>query len=309
MNQEHVISDEVMDQALVELSRGNYWIAYNTMPYFLEKGDVYFFKEKGEAREFAVNNISEYDSYKTIYVRSLTEILRQIPYGEKFSKQMSNPDANGLYNAEGNAFTNSLISHFEQQSILKNKNLSIMNEKNMDYLKDNLKYMGFGENLNESLETHLKHGQPEFKLSHQTEVNKKPFEAELHFRKSDNTDMYFFNSYNASLQRSNGEKIDQTFYLNKGKGITAKEAYNLLEGRSVHKELTTKEGQEYKAWVQLDFEKMDKNNNHEVKQFHENYGFDLKAAVAKFAVTELLDADRKSIDAIFAERKSAISNH
>ena len=45
--------------------------------------------------------------------------------------------------------------------------------------------------------------------------------------------------------------------------------------------------------VQLDFDKMDKHNNHEVKQFHENYGYDLKAAVAKFAVTELQDADKE----------------
>src|SRR5690606_20297542 len=148
------------------------------------------------------------------------------------------------------------------KQLLNNQKLSTMNEKNLDYLKDNMKYMGFGDNMNEALETHLKHGQPEFKISHSTEVNKKPFEVELHFRKSDNTEMYFFNSYNASLQRSSGEKVDQTFYLNKGKGITAKEAYNLLEGRSVHKELTTKEGQEYKAWVQLDFSKMDKHNNH-----------------------------------------------
>ena len=293
MNQEHVISDEILEQALVELSRRNYWIAYNTIPYFLEKGDVSFFKDKSEATEFAINNLSEFDNYKTIYASSLTELLRQIPYGENFSKQVSNPDKKKLYQTEGNAFTDSLSSPLEQQSISKNKNLSIMNEKNLDYLKDNMKYMGFGDSMNEALETHLKHGQPEFRISHQTVVNKKPFEVELHFRKSDNTDMYFFNSYNASLQRSNGEKVDQTFYLNKGKGITAKEAYNLLEGRAVHKELTTKEGQEYKAWVQLDFDKMDKHNNHEVKQFHENYGYDLRAAVEKFAVTDLLDTDKE----------------
>ena len=101
------------------------------------------------------------------------------------------------------------------------------------------------------------------------------------------TDMYFFNSYHASLQRSNSEKVDQTFYLNKGKGVTAKEAFNLLDGRAVHKELTNKENVPYKAWLQLDFQKKDKTNNFEVKQFHENYGYDLKAAVSKYAVAEL----------------------
>lgn len=162
-----------------------------------------------------------------------------------------------------------------------------MNEKNFEYLKDNIKYMGFGEKQNDTLEQHLKDGKESFQLKFTAEVNKKPFEAVLQFRKSDNSDMYFFNSYQASLERTNGEKLDQTFYLNKGKGVTSKEAYNLLEGRSVFKELSNKAGEPYKAWIQLDFDNKDKNNNNEVKQYHENYGYDLKAAVAKFSVAEL----------------------
>ncbi len=152
--------------------------------------------------------------------------------------------------------------------------------------------MGFGENMYRELERNLGEGKAEFQLHFAAEINKKPFEATLNFRKSDSTDMYFFNNYNASLEKSNGEKNEQTFYLNKGKGVTAKEAYNLLDGRAVHKDLTTKEGQPYKAWIQLDFENKDKNNNFEVKQFHENYGYDLKAAVGKFAVAELNDPEK-----------------
>ncbi len=167
-----------------------------------------------------------------------------------------------------------------------------MNNENLQYLKDNIKYMGFGETLKAELERNMGEGKGEFQLHFKAEINKKPFEATLNFRKSDSTDMYFFNNYNASLEKSNGEKNEQTFYLNKGKGVTAKEAYNLLDGRAVHKDLTTKEGQPYKAWIQLDFENKDKNNNFEVKQFHENYGYDLKAAVEKFAVAELNDPEK-----------------
>ena len=115
----------------------------------------------------------------------------------------------------------------------------------------------------------------------------------MNFRKSDSTDMYFFNNYNASLEKANGEKNEQTFYLNKGKGVTGKEAFNLLDGRAVQKDLVTKEGQPYKAWMQLDFEKKDKNNNFEVKQYHEKYGFDLKAAVEKFPITDLKDPEKE----------------
>jgi hypothetical protein len=162
-----------------------------------------------------------------------------------------------------------------------------MNHENFEYLKDNIKYLGFGENRHEALEHHLTEGKESFQITFSAEVNKKPFEAVLQFRRSDNSDMYFLNSYHATLERTNGEKMEQTFYLNKGKGVTAKEAYNLLEGRAVHKELTTKAGESYKAWIQLDFDNKDKNNNHEVKQYHENYGYNLKDAVSKFNVADL----------------------
>lgn len=168
-----------------------------------------------------------------------------------------------------------------------------MNQENLDYLKDNIKYMGFGENLNGQLENHLKEGKDAFQLGFRSEVNKKPFEATLHFGKSDSTDKYFFNSFDAALQKANGEKVNQTFYLNKGKGVTAKEAFNLLDGRAVHKELTNKENVPYKAWLQLDFQNKDKHNNHEVKQFHENYGYDLKSAVGRLAVAELKDPEKE----------------
>lgn len=175
----------------------------------------------------------------------------------------------------------------EQKLLLNNSTHVIMNEKNFEYLKDNLKYLGFGEKQHEALEKNLKEGKESFQLTFTTEVNKKPFEALLQFRKSDNSDMYFLNNYQATLERRNGEKMEQTFYLTKGKGVTAKEAYNLLEGRAVFKELTNKAGEPYKAWIQLDFENKDKHQNNEVKQFHEKYGYDLKAAVGKFAVAEL----------------------
>jgi hypothetical protein len=210
------------------------------------------------------------------------------------NRQSQNPDANGLYNSEGNAFTDALIKHIERQQLYNSQlKTNVMNNENFQYLTDNIKYMGFGENLKTELEKNMNEGKADFQLQYQAEINKKPFEATLNFRRSDSTDMYFFNSYHASLERSNGEKMEQKFYLNNGKGITSKEAYNLLDGRAVHKDLVTKEGQPYKAWMKLDLENKDKNNNFEVKQFHEKYGFDLKAAVDKFPIVELKDMEKE----------------
>ncbi len=295
MTTEHPIADEVLDLVSIALTKGEKYMAYNNSLYFIDKNDIHFFRTKDEAVEFAESNLSDRDRFSVLHFNSLKDVLSQIPYGEQISQQLNlDPDANGLHNKDGNHFTDALIDHFESQQSLFNSQLktNVMNNDNFQYLKDNIKYMGFGENMYRELERNLGEGKAEFQLNFAAEINKKPFEATLNFRKSDSTDMYFFNNYNASLEKSNGEKNDQTFYLNKGKGVTAKEAYNLLDGRAVHKDLTTKEGQPYKAWIQLDFENKDKNNNFEVKQFHENYGYDLKAAVEKFAVADLNDPDK-----------------
>jgi hypothetical protein len=253
---------------------------------------VHFFKSKDEANEFAKNNFSGRDTFHMFHFASILDIYKAIPYGKN---AISNPDVNGLYNYEGNTFTDTLIDHIEQQQSLLISTLktNVMNNENFQYLSDNLKYMGFGENLKPELERNLNEGKAEFQLLYKAEINKKPFEVTMNFRKSDSSDMYFFNNYHASLEKANGQKEEQTFYLNKGKGVTGKESFNLLDGRSVHKDLITKEGQPYKAWIQLDFENKDKNNNSEVKQFHENYGFDLKTAVEKFAVAELKDPEKE----------------
>ncbi|MBP6023923.1 hypothetical protein [Ferruginibacter sp.] len=295
MTTEHPIADEVLDLVSIALANGEKYMAYNNSIYFIDKNDVHFFRTKEEAIEFAENNLSDRDRFSVLHFNSIKDVLNQIPYGEQLNQQLNlDPDVNGLHNKDGNDFTDALIDHFEIQQSLFNSQLktNIMNNDNLQYLKDNIKYMGFGENMYRELERNLGEGKAEFQLRFAAEINKKPFEATLNFRKSDSTDMYFFNNYNASLEKSNGEKNEQTFYLNKGKGVTAKEAYNLLDGRAVHKDLTTKEGQPYKAWIQLDFENKDKNNNFEVKQFHENYGYDLKAAVEKFAVADLNDPDK-----------------
>ena len=297
MNNEHPISDEVLELVNIALSKGEHWMAYNQSLYFIDKDDVHFFKLQNEAKEFANDNLSDRDAYQVIYFNSILDIFTKLPYSENTRKDMvNNPDINGLYNHEGNDFTDSLIEHIEQQqlSLFKSQlKTNVMNNENFQYLSDNLKYMGFGENMKTDLEKNLNEGNADFQLHYKAEINKKPFEVAMNFRKSDSSDMYFFNNYHASLEKGKDEKAEQTFYLNKGKGVTGKEVFNLLDGRSVHKDLVTKEGQPYKAWMQLDFENKDKNNNFEVKQYHEKYGFDLKAAVEKFPITDLKEADKE----------------
>jgi hypothetical protein len=291
MNSERHNKDQVVALATAALEQGQQFMAYNNSLYLIDKTDVYFFDTRDEATLFVSDNISDHDHFSVIHFNSVVDLLRQIPWIENIRQQMDDhPDANGVFNHYGNGFTDALIDQFEKQqlSLFNNQlNTNIMNNENFQYLSDNIKYMGFGESLKEELEKNLREGKPEIQLELVTQIGNKAFEATLNLRKSDSADMYFFNSYHATLEKNNGDKAEQTFYLNKGKGVTAKEAFNLLDGRAVHKELLNKEGESYKAWLKLDFSAKDKNNNFEVKQYHENYGYDLRAAVAKYAVAEM----------------------
>jgi hypothetical protein len=161
-----------------------------------------------------------------------------------------------------------------------------MNIKNFEYLSDQLKYTGFGEELSSQLKDAISKQEQEFKLSHHLQYGNDSVKTELSFSRSKQSDMYFFNSYQVSLNKKDGE-MQQTFYINKGSNITLKEAYNLMEGRAVNKDLVNKEGQIYNTWLQLDFSQKAENGNLKMKQFHHNYGFELESSLRKFPIREL----------------------
>ncbi len=204
-------------------------------------------------------------------------------------------DTNGLYSPDGNAFTDALIAHIEKQQSLNTQKSHVMNQKNFEYLKDQVKFTGFGEGLENELKERMQKQTPKFLLLHEGSFGKDETISTLHFRKSDQSDMYFFNKYDLTLKQENKpEALTQTFYLNKGSNITLKEAYNLMNGRAVNKDLTNKEGQAYNAWIQLDIKNSDKNGNFKIKQFHQNYGFDLEKELSKLAIKELSNEQGKT---------------
>ena len=169
-----------------------------------------------------------------------------------------------------------------------------MNEKNYEYLKEQLKMTGFSETLNTELANKMSQGSPEFQLSQKNSYGKDTAISTLHFKKGEGSDMYFFNRYDMQLLNDKLQsKVAQTFYINRGSSITQKEGYNLLEGRAVHKTLTNKQNEKYKAWVQLDFKTTAQNGNYEMKQYHQNFGYDMDKVLAKYPIKELEKEESK----------------
>src|SRR5882672_1512693 len=86
----------------------------------------------------------------------------------------------------------------------------------------------------------------------------------------------------------------QTFYIFKGTGITLKEAFNLLQGRAVNKNLTNLDGEKYNAWIQLDFGTRTSGNNYRVRQFRAQYGYDLEKILYTYPIRELQEDELKA---------------
>ena len=156
-----------------------------------------------------------------------------------------------------------------------------MNTENLNYLQKQLLNLGFGDKMNDDLEKQIKAKKTEFTLDTTQEYNKQNVDYKLHYKAGENNEMYFFNKYDASMQ---GKDMQQTFYLNKGSGITAKEAYNLMEGRAVHKQLENLEGEKYNAWIVLDKENKTENGNFKLRPFTDGWNYKPERAIDKLDI-------------------------
>jgi hypothetical protein len=237
-----------------------------------------FFKTHWEAAEYCYEMSNDADFYKTLPTDFLIRDLKLVQLTGICTTDNEAVDLIGLANC-----------YRDKKTFLDNNlERNIMNEKNFDYLKDQVMYTGFGEALEGELKHNMEQLKPEFKLQHDAFYGDSRVGAELSFRKSEQSDLYFFNSYKVNLQKEGSEEsLEQTFYINKGNNITLKEAYNLMEGRSVNKDLTNREGETYNTWIQLDFKNTDARGNFMLNHYHENYGFDLEAALSKHSIKEL----------------------
>ena len=149
----------------------------------------------------------------------------------------------------------------------------------VQYLKDQLKYLGFGEDekLHKDLEKGMNSKKQQFEIKTTSDKtlpgNKADFT--LHYNKTEKGGI-FLNSYDANLINDKGDSVSQNFRVSREDSFTAKETINLLEGRSVKIEFDNPKTKEREpAFVKLNFEE-EKNQygNYNFQTFYKNYGVD-----------------------------------
>src|SRR5581483_8263722 len=178
----NVISDEVLKEMQTAIANQEYWIAYNTMSYFLETGDVYFFKSKEEAQEFSINNVSDCDSFKIIKALSTDEVLKQILYGNGVDRYLNHAkEKESLFASSGRSFDNS-------------------HKKKLEGLKNELRELGFSERLIPAIEFYINRSEQHFQLLERERSQNEKTNYVLSFQKNVNTNEYYLKEYEATLR-------------------------------------------------------------------------------------------------------------
>jgi len=248
------------------------WMCYDDQAGHVSSEDIHFFVDRLSAEKF---------SNRVVPVEPVLFILDGLLILQA-DKEVQLMDV--TINVE------QVIANYEkqQQKILLTLENYTRTEKNLEALKNNLNYLGFGEGLNDQLEKNIREQKSWFTLQHEVIHNNQKMQTMLSFKVDDQNDMTFFNKYSAQL-----DDKKQTFYLDRGNGVTTKEAFNLLQGRAVNKDLVNKKGEKYNAWIQLDFSKKEESGNYKMDRYHENYKYNLEEALSRYPLKELEDSKWK----------------
>lgn len=188
-----------------------------------------------------------------------------------------------------------------------------MDDKNFEYLKKSLDYLGFGTHLNQvlmeginkqsisfSIGFNQRYIPSEFKSNPNEGVDQMHFE--IYLNKSKTSEVYFLNSMEAKLTRYNSSvPIQKTFELDKQNRISALQAYKLLCGQSFQKDifvldLDDLEGNKNKrvpVWHKLDLKVTDKDGEHPMKLFFPEYGFDLEKTFNRYPIADMQDSEKR----------------
>ena len=146
-----------------------------------------------------------------------------------------------------------------------------MNEDNLAYLKDQLRYLGISERIDKDLAEKMQTPRS-FSLMYGVEFGQDAAFAVLKFKKSTESDLFFLTNYTLHLVAAGVGPRLQTFPVQGKSGTTMDEGYNLLKGRAVLQKIANGNGEDYLAWQQLDFTHRDKNNDYRVTTFKDTAG-------------------------------------
>ena len=211
-------------------------------------------------------------------------------------------------NQEFNWSQKALESGLKEGKIADVTNVQQLSEKQftqLNYLKNQVKYLGMGESekLHKDLENAIL--SPEKDVNVQVEYNNpdklmkgNTISFNLHIGKGEQGGV-FLNSYTANLTMKNGEERTQSFKVQKENNITTKEAINLLEGRAVkieHDKVDKETGEisRTESFIKLKLkDEKTQYGNYKYEWYNKGYGVDVDDIMKKSNLVFADDTQRE----------------
>ena len=211
-------------------------------------------------------------------------------------------------NQEFNWSQKALESGLKEGKIADVTNVQQLSEKQftqLNYLKNQVKYLGMGESekLHKDLENAIL--SPDKNVDVKVEYNNpdrlmkgNTISFDLHIGKGEQGGV-FLNSYTANLTMKNGEERSQSFKVQKENNITAKEAINLLEGRAVkieHDRVDKETGElsQTESFIKLKLkDEKTEYGNYKYEWYNKGYGVDVDDIMNKSNLVFADDTQRE----------------
>ncbi|MFB6457047.1 hypothetical protein ACE38W_17385 [Chitinophaga sp. Hz27] len=272
------INQEVHDKIQQECNNRS-WMVYDAKSGELSINDFAFGQNQLAAEHEASNMRDGFEIFGSVELKSLPDVIKGITYGVPPPLWYEEPN----------------------QLILTQKFSSDMNEKVLEYHKNDLRKIGMGDSLDEALSMNIKSGKPDFKLYSTKEFGEDLAVVTLPYRRStrEGSDMIFRNGMELLVRPKVGDIQRQTFTQDKDSGnITVKNAYNAMQQRSFLLDKDTD------TWAYLNFKETDKNGNHPMETVS---GYDIRKIVGPLPISDLKDPEKA--DTLYASLERGNRQH
>jgi len=186
--QPHPLKPAIAEALLLYLDKqledGKKWVVYEMDHPFSRMG-MTCFKSESDAINYEYDHDSIVDMLNTTSIKHMQDVIRQ-------SVELMN-------------------SELIRESIPQQTNN--MNRNNLETLQKDLKTLGFDQKLIEQMEKNMEKDLPEFKLQKQMPGDKRQLDYTLHFKKSGQSDYYYFNKFNVSLTKGKALEEGQKYMV------------------------------------------------------------------------------------------------
>lgn len=249
-------------------NNGYEYVAYPNDGLPVNKYQLVCFSTDLQAQEYCFKNMTDMDTYAFLGIRSAYRTMSEGTHG--LTPMI---ERNGAIDIA--AMVDAHYQKLENEQLSQNKKGVVMNEENRVKLIEQVLFSGFGNEHRDEIRAILLEELPNSTIKHKEFVGKDlTVESRLNFRKSEESDRQFYNSFSSGLYRGNDVivkpqlfKLDHTYYmdengspLRKNVNPTRVEVQNLLLGRAIRKDLVEKiKGVDHwrNAWIKMDFNQVD----------------------------------------------------